>query len=141
MYLSQVGQLTNKYKINDFLKDRGNCRKNDQAHYDRISAHYFHYSTEDIDEHAYLSSLGVGEPLHTSFGFYESAFDELDRYKNGLEYDPILVCCGVRLKIEKSAYEQLPAEYKNEFLHQFKTVSKLEYAKDKGIEIPETHFY
>lgn len=140
VYLSQTGQITNKYKINDFLKDRSTCRKNDQARYDRISAHYFHYSTENIDEHVYLSSLGVEEPLHTSAGFYVSAFDELEHYKNGLAYDPILVCCGVRLKIEKAAYEQLPSEYKCEFLRQFKTVSKLEFAKEKGADIPETHF-
>lgn len=139
-YLSPVGTIFNKFKINDLLKDRDKCRKEDEALYNRISKHFLHYSTEEIDEQTYLASLGVSPRLYTSTGFYDAAFEELEEYINGSEYDPILVCCGVRLRIEKNAYDLLAPTYQSEFLHENKTTNKLAFAKEKGVNIPEVYF-
>lgn len=140
VYLSPIGTVSNKFKINDLLKDRDKCRKTNEALYSRISKHFLHYSTEVTDERAYLTRLGVSPQLYTSDSFRNTAFEELDKYISGLEYDPILVCCGVRLRIEKNAYDLLEPAYRNEFLNENKTTNKLVFAKEKGANIPEVYF-
>lgn len=142
IYLSPGGLITNKYKINNILKDRVKCRKDDKPRYDIISKYYLHYhpNPAGIDEHIYLQSLGVAEALYTPASFQNSSFAELKNYIDGGEYDPILVCCGVRLQIEKNVYENLPEEYKSDFLAEYKTTNKLAYAKEKGAEVPEIYF-
>ena len=82
----------------------------------------------------------MDEPLYTPDSFQSASFAELRHYVDGNEYDPILVCCGVRLQIEKNAYERIPDEYKGGFLAENKTTNKLAYAKKKGVMIPEIYF-
>lgn len=140
VYLDPVGTITNKYNVNNFLKARPKCKGENRPRYDRISTHFFHYSPDSIDEHEYLAGIGVTKELHTSSSFQHVAFEELDKYIDGTDYDPILVCCGVRLRIEKNAYEMLPPEKQAEFLCKNKTTDKLAFAKDNGANIPEIYF-
>lgn len=140
VYLDRVATVSNKHKINNLLKDRENCRKHNKAIYDRISTNYLHYSVDNTDEAAYLSSIGVEEAIRTPEDFRQTAFSELDNYKNNRDYDPALVCCGLRLCIEKKAYDQLASDFQIEFTKIFKTTDKLAFAKEKGADVPEVHF-
>jgi len=139
-YLDRSTISTNKYKVYNLLKDRENCKKNNPEIYERVSSHFLHYSTKNIDESAYLHSLGVDPVLFTSISFRQKAIEELENYKNNREYDPALVCCGLRLYIEQKAYEQLSDEYKSNFLSLKTTTGKLKFAKEKGVNIPEVYF-
>ena len=140
VYLSPIGRVANKFKINDLLKDREKCRKNDEELYNRISKYFLHYSPDVANEQTYLEGLGVSPRLYTSTDFRDAAFEELENYINESEYDPILVCCGVRLRIEKNVYDSLEPTYRNEFLCENKTTNKLAFAKEKGVNIPEVYF-
>lgn len=140
IYLEKIPQISNKYKINNMLKDRENCKKKQKEIYDIISSNYLHYSEEDKEIKEYLENIGVEDKIWTSKGFKEAANLELEAYKNGLEYDIALVCCGLRLAVEKMAFDQLLEEYKNVFLLTFKTTDKLSFAKENGAYIPEIHF-
>lgn len=141
VYLSKVPTQSNKYKINNMLKDRNNCKKTDQEAYDIISSNYLHYSEDTTDAQTYLSTLGIETPLKTPVSFRESALLELDNYRNDRQYDIALACCGLRILIEKKACEQLSEEHKQEFITQYhKTVDKLSFAKNCGADIPETYF-
>lgn len=140
VYLQRILVISNRYKINNLLKDRAACKKRDPALYNRISSNYLHYSTDITDDSAYLSSIGVEAPLLTPQSFRMKAVEELENYKHKREYDLALVCCGLRLSIEKAAYDQLMPEYQSTFLSTFKTVDKLAYAKEMGAIVPEVHF-
>jgi hypothetical protein len=141
IYLNKINRLTNKHKINNLLKDRERCKKTDKERYDRISTHYLHYSHTNIDESEYLQTLGVETELLTSESFQRTAMQELENYCSGMDFDPALVCCGLRICIEKKAYEQLSEQnQKDEFLTIHKTTDKLEYAKKKGAIVPEVYF-
>ncbi|WP_368293087.1 hypothetical protein [Dehalobacter sp. TBBPA1] len=140
VYLDRVTIITNKYKINNLLKDREHCKKQDKALYDRISSNYLHYSIDNTDETIYLQSIGIETPLLSPESFRIAALRELENYKNTREYDPALVCCGLRIYIERFAYGQLSTEEQVVFLTIFKTTDKLAFAKEKGANIPEVHF-
>lgn len=106
----------------------------------RISSNYLHYSPVNCDESAYLRPLGVETPLLKSDDFQNTALSELENYKKGQPYDLALVCCGLRIFMEKQAYDQLQPTHQSEFLTIFKTIDKLSYAKEKGASLPEVHF-
>ena len=140
VYLDKVQQITNKYKINNLLKERDKCKKNDKAIYDLISSNYLHYSTSNTDASVYLQSIGVEAPLLIPESFRQMAMIEFQNYRENRAYDLALVCCGLRLFVEKNAYSQLSEQDRVEFLATFKTIEKLAFAKEKGATIPEVHF-
>lgn len=140
VYLYDGIGTTNKYKINELLKDRDNCKKFYREQYDNISSHYLHYSPTMSDEHEYLQSLNISKPLLTSNLFHTTALEELEKYKSSQDYDIALTCCGLRIYIEKNIYKKLNADQQAEFLSKHKTVDKLSYAKQQGIEVPEVYF-
>lgn len=140
VYLDRVKTILNKYKVNNFLKDRENCKKRDRELYNRISSNYLHYSVNNIDDTTYLQTLGVESSLFTPESFRQKALEELECYQNNIEHDPVLVCCGLRIFVEKNAYEQLSPEYQTSFLLAYTTTEKLTLAKEKGANIPEVHF-
>jgi hypothetical protein len=140
VYLDKVQQITNKYKINNLLKERDKCKKSDKAIYDLISSNYLHYSTNNTDASVYLQSIGVETPLLIPEIFHRMAMIEFQNYRENRAYDLALVCCGLRLFVEKNAYSQLSEQDRVEFLATFKTIDKLAFAKEKGATIPEVHF-
>lgn len=139
-YLVEGTATTNKYKINELLKDRDSCKRLHKEIYDCISTHYFHYSPISADKSEYMREHRVEEPLFTSESFYAAALDELQKYKNHDDYDVALTCCGLRIYIEKVTYEKLNSKQQIEFLSIHKTIEKLSYAKDQGINVPEVYF-
>lgn len=141
VYLNKIPTHSNKYRINNLLKDRDNCKKNNKPVYDTISNNYLHYCEDTTDAKDYLISLGVDNALYTPESFRNASFAELNNYKTDSPYDIALVCCGIRITIEQKAYSQLSPEQKSIFstCHK-KTIDKLSYAKTCGAKIPETHF-
>lgn len=141
VYLDSVQQITNKYKINNLIKDRPNCRKNNISIHDIVASNYLHYSVENnTGAVQYLASIGVEKAIQTPEGFRTKAAEELDNYINRRNYDLALVCCGLRLSVEEKAYSQLSENDKNTFVGIFKTTQKLAFAKEKGANVPEVHF-
>ena len=139
-YLEKTEQHTNRYNVNELIKRRRTCFMEDQQSYKTISENYLHYSEDSTSAEAYLSSLNIDAAILRAEDFRNAAFVELQKYKDGQSYDVILVCCGLRLHIEKSAYDQLLPPKKSSFLCENKTNDKLVYASDNGAVIPEVHF-
>ena len=66
---------------------------------------------------------------------------EVDKYLDSNDYDSIAVLLGIRIEIEKLAYEKLPTQsLKDTFITTHKTKSKLEFCEENGITISETHY-
>ena len=140
VYLDRHTQSVNKHKINNVLKKRNECKKEDPLTYECISSNFLHYSNSNPDQSEYLSRVGADAKIHTASGFRKAAIKELKAYQEGQPYDLALVCCGLRLTIERMAFEQLEENEQGEFLRINTTVSKLAFAKEKGAHIPEAHF-
>lgn len=143
-YLDKIRQTTNLYGINNLLKDRDKCKKQNTAVYNAISSHYLHHhiqacsSQETIE---YLRNLHVDTSIQVDTEFKKVALKELDKYKNGKAYDLAFVCCGLRILVEKKACDQLTDEQQLEFIeHRNLTIEKLRYAKECGAEVPEICF-
>ena len=108
-----------------------------------VSKFMLHFHTERMNKRADFRELGLRERWGEGDHFYNFINDETSKYKTGnLEFDPLAICCAVRVKIEKFAYQQLVnPEHQNTFLNETKeTLNKLEYAENIGAIIPE-YFY
>jgi len=104
-----------------------------------LAPHFFHYSPANADLTTEFAANGLDLNLARSADFHSHLFKQLDRYVNNQSYDPISVCCAVRLKIEKKVYDQLAPPLQPEFLSTFKTAAKLDYA-GQHIDIPELYY-
>jgi len=100
---------------------------------------FFHYSPGHADLTNEFSQHGLDLNLALSENFRNHLFDQLNRYLSNKSYDPISVCCAVRLKIEKKVYDELTPSQRLQFLSTFKTAAKLEYAK-QYIDIPDLYY-
>ncbi|MGB9191344.1 hypothetical protein [Acinetobacter sp.] len=118
-------------------------RKRDEAIIkDDVSKFLLHYHPEKINKRADFQTLDLRETWGEGDHFYNFINSETIKYiENGTEFDPLAVCCAVRVAVEKYAYLKLSLDlYKQEFLTIFKTRDKLVYAESKGVSIPE-YFY
>lgn len=104
-----------------------------------LAPHFFHYSPVNADLTTEFAMHGLDINLASSGNFHNHLFNQLDRYLKNKSYDPISVCCAVRLKIEKKVYDQLAPPLQPQFLSTFKTAAKLDYAT-QHIEIPDLYY-
>ena len=107
-----------------------------------MSKFLLHYNPEEISKRIGFQILELRETWGESDNFYKFINDEALKYiSESVEFDPLAVCCAVRVAVEKYSYQQLVNEdSKHRFITTFKTRDKLEYAEEVGATIPE-YFY
>lgn len=107
-----------------------------------VSKYHLHYEPQPINMRPEFESLGLKPTWGDSSIFEQYVFSEFDKYINDEPaYDPFAVCCALRKKIEKYAYDKLVDEgFKAEFLTTHKTPNKLKFSESKGVTIPETFY-
>lgn len=128
-------------KINAHLKKLLINRENPEIK-DEVSKFHLHYEPQPICIRQEFESLGLKPTWGDSSVFEFYVFEEFEKYINDEQfYDPFAVCCALRKKIEKYAYEKLEDEdFKAEFLSTHKTPNKLRFSEDKGVTIPESFY-
>ena len=139
-YLDKNVDNVNLFNINELLKKRGMLVKNKE---NKLAKYFLHYHPDNICMEDTLKDIGVDPILYDSQKFKEIAFEELEKYNKNEgndSYDIPLVCSGLRIKIEETIYNKLNFDNKDEFLDIHRTNNKLEFASDKGINIPEIYF-
>lgn len=104
-----------------------------------LAPHFFHYSPVNADLTTEFTARDLDLNLAQSESFRNHLFSQLSRYLENKSYDPISVCCAVRLKIEMKVYDQLTPPHQTVFLSTFKTTAKLDYA-GKYVDIPELYY-
>ncbi|HGL4551786.1 TPA: hypothetical protein ACKE7S_000714 [Acinetobacter baumannii] len=117
--------------------------RNNESIKNDVSKLMLHFHTDIINKRAEFRGLGLRERWGEGDNFYKFINEEALKYRTGTpDFDPLAVCCAVRVKIEKLAYQELQnPEHQNIFLNETKeTLNKLEYAESKSIPIPE-YFY
>ncbi|PTY38719.1 hypothetical protein BGP77_11100 [Saccharospirillum sp. MSK14-1] len=116
--------------------------RDDPAIKDDVSKYHLHYEPEPIDIRPAFEALGLKPTWGDSSIFEQYVFSEFDKYAaDDTAYDPFAVCCALRKKVEKYAYEKLNSdELRSEFLATHKTPNKLRLAESKGVVVPESFY-
>lgn len=110
--------------------------RNCQNNADFASKYLLHYHPDDIAINQDVLQLTQGSFPQTTKEFRDYAYSEVEKYLNGRTFNPILVLVGIRIKVEETAYNLLPADKKSDFLQEHSTINKLEFSKAYD-EIPE----
>ncbi|MBY7785957.1 ABC transporter ATP-binding protein [Vibrio fluvialis] len=107
-----------------------------------VSKYHLHYEPQSINIRPAFEALGLKPTWGDSKKFDQYVFSEFEKYiADDSVYDPFAVCCALRKKIEKSAYDKLNGEdLKAEFLTTHKTPNKLKFAESKGVSVPESFY-
>lgn len=78
---------------------------------------------------------------NTNLSFREILYSEItEKYLHEENYNPIMVIAGVRIKIEEILYHQLSVNDQPEYLQKHKAINKMNYANEKGIDVPELYY-
>lgn len=116
--------------------------RNEASIKDDVSKFLLHFHTGEINKRAEFHELGLKQIWGEDHNFYTFIREEARKYlDHESNFDPLSVCCAVRVSVERRAYEHLADDaHKQEFLDTFKTRDKLSYAESHGVSIPE-YFY
>ena len=109
---------------------------------ENVSKYHLHYHPNSINIRPAFEALNLKPTWGNSSVFDTYLNDEFEKYTiNETEYDPFAICCYIRKKVERFAYDKIiDPIFKHEFLDTHRASEKLKYAEEKGIEIPETYF-
>jgi hypothetical protein len=133
--------LKNEAKINSHLKNLL-INREDLTIVSEVSKYHLHYDPVGINIRPKFEGLNLKPTWGDSNVFDTYINQEFTKYKNGdNDYDPFAVCCAVRKKVEKIAYDSIADPgFKGDFLNTHKTPDKLKFAESKGVVIPEAHY-
>jgi len=109
-----------------------------------VDAYYFHYhpTINTIDLTPEFKALKLNLAWAKPEIFLKTINREVRRYliENDI-FDPLAICFGVRIQIEKLVYDKIPdPANKTAFIDKNGTKNKLHFAQSIGIHLPETYF-
>lgn len=130
----------NKISVADRTVESIISKRDDPSISDAISKHFLHFHSDDMDLSDKFQALGLSAGLATAFKFSRHCTNQLQRYIDGKNFDPLAVCCGVRRRVEELSFNLIREEFREEFLSKHKTVNKLQFAKSTGVAVPELFF-
>ncbi|KIM07174.1 MAG: hypothetical protein KU29_07420 [Sulfurovum sp. FS06-10] len=106
-----------------------------------VSKYHFHFNPVEANLENEFQTLTLRKAWGKSHNFYLMVKDEVTKYLASQNYDSIAVLLGIRIEIEKLAYDKLPTQpLKDTFIATHKTKSKLEFCEENGITISEIHY-
>jgi hypothetical protein len=109
-----------------------------------VDAYYFHYhpTINTVDLTPEFKALKLNLDWARPEIFFKTINREIRRYliENDI-FDPLAICFGVRIQIEKLVYDKIPdLANKTKFIDTNGTKNKLYFAQSIGIHLPETYF-
>ena len=126
----------------------GKNGENGEDLYKNLSNFLFHYNPQTIDLKHLFSSFNTPQHFKPNFGktdcFLKFLVEHINKYLNEEEeYDPYAVSIGLRRRVEKLVYEQLPSDdLKDLFLNDENcrtTKQKFEFANENGVVIADVY--
>ncbi|WP_222837291.1 hypothetical protein [Dyadobacter fermentans] len=110
-----------------------------------LDLYYFHYhpNFDDVNLLAEFTALKLNTDWATPSNFWKKIAREVRRYLlEDSPFDPISVCFGARVRIEKLVYDKIESdEFKEIFLNEKRgTKEKLRYAESINVVLPEIYF-
>lgn len=116
--------------------------REDPAIQDKIAKHFLHYSPNAVDLEAEFKALKLHVDWCKSDVFAKFPEREWKKYIAGQEkFDPLAVCCYVRIELERKLYVQLnDATEREAFTNVHRTTKKFDYARSKDVTVPEVFY-
>lgn len=117
-------------------------KREDATIKEKVDKHYFHFDPTSIDITDEFRTLKLLESWGDSARFHEFIEGEVQKYLNEQpDYDPLAICFGVRVRIEKLIHQQIldPAK-QTLFLAEHGTKKKLDYCETIGHSVPENYY-
>lgn len=107
-----------------------------------VDKYYFHYEPTPINISTEFTALGLPATWGDSIKFHQFIEGEVTKYLNDqTDYDPLAICFGVRVRIEKLIHQQITDPAKQAaFLAEHGTKKKLEYCETIGHSVPEIYY-
>lgn len=140
-YLLKSEALVSEHLIK-VLKERN---KSTSIVKDDIEKLLLHYHIDKINRRANFQALGLKPTWGEGNNFQNYIQTEIEKYlKDEIEFDPLAVCCGVRVRIEKNIYDLITdVSHKDAFLNHYTsgTNDKLEFAESIGIPVNESYYF
>jgi hypothetical protein len=136
-FLKEMNAKTNRKLLNIIYN-----RENEKIK-DSVDAYFFHYYPDNIDLTLEFRELNLNTDWAESDKFHKKIQREVRRYLYSPDekYDPLAICFGVRVQIEKLIYEKITdVENKHKFIGENGTKKKLHFCEKIGIDIPETYY-
>lgn len=119
-------------------------KREDPSIQSQVDAYYFHYhpTINTIDLENEFKTLKLNVDWAKPEKFFQKVFREVRRYLFETDaFDPLAICFGVRVQIEKLVYNLIPdPANKVNFINTNGTKNKLHFSQSIGIHIPETYF-
>ena len=138
-YLKEFANTSNMKMIN-FLKLR-TAKNQNPSIADKIEKGFIHFYDSDIEFEEEEKTKLPTEEFYSTEKFRNTINQHVQLYISDKVYDPIMVICAVRVKIEKEAYDYLEDEQdKIDFFVTHTTAKKLEFVENKTSKVPE-NFY
>jgi hypothetical protein len=103
----------------------------------------FHYTTDTIDVSSEIPQKEHLSPLWAKdLNLHSYIAEECTKYlSEGDSYDPYAICIGIRMKLEKFAYNNIASpDDKDIFIQTKETNKKMDFAKSKGVDIPDSYY-
>lgn len=124
---------------------RNQCKKNDQSIYNQISSYFLHYNPQwqlQQNTSSYLlTEIKMPNSLLNPEQYYLHCDTELKNYcSNRSVKDPLLLCCALRIALERSIFNKLHSGQQRDFINTNETIDKFYYAIDKNVDVPDTYF-
>ena len=115
-------------------------RSSDNTFKNDIEKYFLHYSP-DIKAFSDIN-LEI-DNICNNQELYETLFNEVrDKYltSNPTNYDSLMVILALRIKIEQNLYDELDTNKKVLFLETHKTINKIIFAEENGIEVSDINY-
>lgn len=138
-YLKEVNIKSNQNILKLIYK------REDPSIQNSVDAYFFHFhpTNVEIDLTTEFKSLKLNSDWAKPEKFFQKINREVRRYLYEDEtFDPLAICFGVRIQIEKLVYNLIPdVENRRKFIEDINgTKNKLRFAQSINVHIPETYF-
>lgn len=138
-YLKEINIKSNKNILKLIYK------REDPSIQSAVDAYFFHFhpAINAIDLSTEFKALKLNVDWAKPDKFFQKISREIRRYLfEDDTLDPLAICFGVRVQIEKLVYNLIPdAENKRKFIDEINgTKNKLQFAQSINVHIPETYF-
>jgi len=117
-------------------------KREDLSIQQNVDKHLFHFEPTSINISAEFDELGLPTSWGDSVRFHQFIDSEVKKYLNDeTNYDPLAICFGVRVRIEKLIHQQITDPAKQIlFLAEHGTKKKLDYCETIGHSVPEIYY-
>ena len=120
------------------LRENGELSREEKQ---EIEKYYLHYIDEDHTLGAQLAQKVTPTFSESNSSFRRKLYTEVtQKYLTEINYDPVMVIAGLRIKIEEIVFKKISPEDQEEYINAHKLINKLNFAVEKGIDVPELFF-